>query len=184
MGRTSSPGRSNYYKRRRSRSRDRDRHKVRKTSLNPSTSKRVEEEFSFTNYKRELNKIILYSSESNTVANSLEDFWVFIKKYEATLKKAGKPIVDFGPEENSEEPSTKFSKFHCINFTSSMKYMDTVYDEREHRKLDKNLFQAFLNIVSIYIDFKNKEKFMKLRKLRQTQNDLPVAKYKYVIQLY
>ncbi|XP_026741114.1 probable ATP-dependent RNA helicase DHX34 isoform X1 [Trichoplusia ni] len=178
MGRTPSPGRSNYYKRRRSRSRDRDRHKVRKTSPNASTSKHVEEEFSFTNYKRELNKIILYSSESNTVANSLDDFWVFLKKYEATLKKAGKPIVDYGPEENSEESSEKFSKFHCINFTSSMKYVDTVYDERERRKLDKNLFQAFLNIVSIYIDFKNKEKFTKLRKLRQAQRDLPVAKYR------
>lgn len=180
MGRSPSPTRKKYYKRRSSRSRDRDRHKIRKTSPGPSTSRHnIEEDFSFTHYKRDLNKIILYSNESNTVANSLDDFWVFVKKYEATLKKAGKPIIDYGIEKKSEESSLSFSKLNCINFTTSIKYMDTVCDERERKKLDKEIFQAFLNIVSIYIDFKNKEKFDKLRKLRQAQKDLPVAKYRY-----
>ncbi|KAJ8714474.1 hypothetical protein PYW07_002699 [Mythimna separata] len=181
MGRSPSPGRSNnYYKRRRSRSRDRDkdRYKVRKTSPGSSTSNRIEEDFSFTYYKRELNKIILSSNESNTVVNNLDDFWVFLKKYEATLKKAGKPIIDYDPEENSDESSQNFSKFHCINFTSSIKFVDTACYDRDRKKLDKKLFQAFMNIVSIYTDFKNKEKFEKLRKLRQAQKDLPVAKYR------
>lgn len=178
MGRSPSPCRSNYYKRKRSRSRDRDRHKVRKTSPSHSTANKIEEDFSFTYFKRDLNKIILSSSESNTVVNNLDDFWVFLKKYEATLKKAGKPIIDYGPEENSEESSESFSKFHCINFTGSIKYVDSVCYDRDRKKLDKKLFQAFMNIVSIYIDFKNKEKFEKLKKLRQAQKDLPVAKYR------
>ncbi|XP_050561836.1 probable ATP-dependent RNA helicase DHX34 isoform X2 [Spodoptera frugiperda] len=182
MGRSPSPCSSNYYKRKRSRSRsrsrDRDRHKIKKTSASTSTSKSVEEDFSFTNYKRDLNKIILYSNESNTVVNNLDDFWVFLKKYEATLRKAGKPIIDYGPEENSDNTSQTFSKFDCINFKTSIKYVDTVYHDSRRGKLDKKLFQAFLNIVSIYLDFKNKEKFEKLRKLRQAQKDLPVAKYR------
>lgn len=179
MGRSPSPCRSNSYKRRRSRSHDRDSHKVRKTSHVPSTSNKIAEEFTFTYYKRDLNKIILSSNESNTVVNNLDDFWVFLKKYEATLKKAGKPIIDYGPEENSKETSQIFSKFHCINFTSSIKYVDTVcYYDRDVKKFDKKIFQAFMNIVSIYIDFKNKEKFDKLKKLRQAQKDLPVAKYR------
>lgn len=179
MGRSPSPGRSkHYYKRKRSRSRDRDRLKVRKTSPAPSTSNKSEEDFSFTDYKRDLNKIILSSSESNTVVNNLDDFWVFLKKYEATLKKAGKPIVDYGPDEKSEDTTQNFSKFNCINFTGSIKYVDSVCYDRDRNKLDKKLFQAFMNIVSIYIDFKNKEKFEKLRKLRQAQKDLPVANYR------
>ncbi|XP_073960326.1 probable ATP-dependent RNA helicase DHX34 [Choristoneura fumiferana] len=163
-------------KRRRSRSRSREyTRKQRKISPQPSSSQNIDEEFSFEHYKRSLNKIILYSSESNTVANSLEDFWVFLKKYEAMLRKAGKPIL----EQRCEEQSA-FSKSNCINFNTKLKYMDTA-DDRGRRKLDKKLFESFLNVVSIYLDFKNKEKFEKLKKLRQTQRDLPVAKYRQEI---
>ncbi|KAF9407084.1 hypothetical protein HW555_012772 [Spodoptera exigua] len=182
MGRSPSPCSSNYYKRKRSRSRsrsrDRDRHKIKRISVSTSSSKSIEEDFSFTNYKRDLNKIILYSNESNTVVNNLDDFWVFLKKYEATLRKAGKPIIDYGPDEKSDDKTEAFSKFDCINFTTSIKYVDTMYNDSQRGKLDKKLFKAFLNIVSIYLDFKNKEKFEKLRKLRQAQKDLPVAKYR------
>lgn len=161
-------------KRRRSRTRSREyTRKHRKISPEPSSSQNTDEEFSFMHYKRSLNKIILYSSESNTVANNLEDFWVFLKKYEATLRNAGKPIL----EQRCGEQSG-FSKSHCINFNTKLKYMDTASDDRGWRKLDKNIFEAFLNVVSIYLDFKNKEKFEKLKKLRQTQRDLPVAKYR------
>lgn len=162
------------YKRKRSASRERERYKQRRSSpsSSTSTSKVCDSEFSFENFKRDLNKIILYSSESNTVVNNLEDFWVFLKKYEATMRKAGKPIL------SDEEMSTNFSKFNCINFTTIMKYVDTVHDDRGGRRLDPKLFEAFLNIVSIYIDFKNKEKFAKLQKLRQAQKDLPVAKFR------
>lgn len=174
MGRSPSP-RRRYYKRKRSVSRERERHKQRRTSPGPSTAKASDIEFSFENYKRDLNKIILYSSDSNTVVNNLDDFWVFLKKYEATMRKAGKPIL---PDDTT--PPTSFSKFNCINFTTTMKYVDTVHDDRGGRRLDPKLFEAFLNIVSIYIDFKNKEKFEKLRKLRQAQRDLPVAKFRHV----
>ncbi|XP_063627218.1 probable ATP-dependent RNA helicase DHX34 isoform X1 [Cydia splendana] len=173
MPRTASPSRHSS-KRRRSHSREYRDYKQRKTSPGPSTSQ-PETEFSYENFKRTLNKIILYSNESNTVANSLDDFWVFVKKYEATLKKAGKPILEYQTEEKH------FSKFNCINFNTKLKYVDVAHDEKERRKMDKKTFEAFLNVVSIYLDFKNKEKFEKLRKLRQAQRDLPVAKYRQEI---
>lgn len=98
---------------------------------------------------------------------------MFLKKYEATLTKAGKPIIP------DDKTALDFSKFNCINFTTVMKYVDTVHDDyRGRRRLDPNLFNAFLNIVSIYIDFKNKAKFEKLKKLRQAQKELPVAKFR------
>lgn len=182
MSRNSHYPRSSSSKRRRSRSHDYERHKLKKTSPTSSTSLYLEANFSFEHYKRDLNKIILYSNDSNTVANSLDDFWVFVKKYEATLKKAGKPLLDFSKDENPELNSIgapkNFSKFHCINFSTKLKYIETFSDERDRKKIDKTLFEAFLNIVSIYLDFKNKEKFEKLKKLRQAQKELPVSKYR------
>lgn len=89
------------------------------------------------------------------------------------MKKAGKSLVD---SLSTEDKS--FSKAKCINFSTQIKYVDVVRDDGERRKLDKNIFESFLNIVSIYIDFKNKEKFEKLKKLRQAQKELPVAVYR------
>ncbi|KAJ2949643.1 hypothetical protein O0L34_g15568 [Tuta absoluta] len=185
MSRDSFSARPGPSKRRRSRSFDGEKHKLRRISPSPKHTK-PDCEFSFEHYKRELNKIILYSSESNTVANSLDDFWVFLRKYEATLRKAGKPIVEYQYDKdilyNDIGAPENLSKFHCINFTTKIKYVDIVSDDRDKRKLDKKLFEAFLNIVSIYLDFKNKEKLEKLKKLRQAQRDLPVATYKTEIQ--
>ncbi|KAJ0175217.1 hypothetical protein K1T71_009358 [Dendrolimus kikuchii] len=182
MRRSPRPRKRSEYKRRRSRSQshDRDRHKIKKRSPSASSSQQTETElFSFVNYKRELNKIILYSCESNVVANNLDDFWVFLKKYETMLQKSGKPILDYQYQTQSDsEGENKFSKYDCINFTTSIKFVDVVVDDKRRRKLDKMMFQVFLNIISIYIDFKNKEKFEKLKKLRLAQKDLPVAKYR------
>lgn len=41
-------------------------------------------------------------------------------------------------------------------------------------------FQHFIDIVLTYLDFKQKEKFGKLKKLRKTQSQLPVTEYRYV----
>lgn len=173
--------------RKRSRSNERsatERHKLRKHSPSATTSNN---EFSFLNYKKDLNKMMTYSNDSNTIVNSLDDFWIFVKKYEDTLNKAGKTIIDVDSKDDieiTEKGIPKlFSKYHCINFKSKMKFVDTVYDERVKKKLDKKMFDVFLNIVSIYLDFKNKEKFEKLRKLRKAQNDLPVAKYRFVKEI-
>ncbi|CAG4935037.1 unnamed protein product [Colias eurytheme] len=174
-------------KRRRSRSRSserRDRVKIRKRAPSPTTTADIIEEtedFSFLNYKRNLNKIIQYSNDTNTVANSIDDFWIFVKKYEATLRKAGKPIIPVETHDtntNNSEIKQSFSKTDCINFKVKIKFMDTVYDDRSRRRLDERKFKVFLNIISIYIDFKNKEKFEKLKKLRKAQKELPVAKYR------
>ncbi|XP_061379592.1 probable ATP-dependent RNA helicase DHX34 [Danaus plexippus] len=155
----------------------RDRHKSRRTS--PSKLEK-NDEFSFLDHKRNLNKIISYSNDGNPIVKNLDDFWVFVKKYEATLKKAGKPILERQTdvtEYNDIGIPINFSKHHCINFISKIKFMD-VCDERNNKKLNKDTFDIFLNIVSIYLDFKNKEKFDRLKKLRKAQSELPVAKYR------
>lgn len=158
---------------------DHERYRPRRRSPSPLTPLN---EFSFLDYKRDLEKVMLYSNESNTVVNSLSDFWIFLKKYEATLKKSGKPLLEPNcGKDIIDTNSERFSKFHCINFTSSMKFIDTVCESGSRKKLNRKIFDAFLEIVSIYLDFKNKEKFEKLKKLRQTQKELPVANYRHEI---
>ncbi|KPJ03134.1 putative ATP-dependent RNA helicase DHX34 [Papilio xuthus] len=172
-------------KRRRSSSEDRvfpNQQKLHK-SVNPGVSSSGE--FDFLDYKRDINKIFAYSRDTNTVTNNLDDFWVFINKYQATLRKAGKPVFSIENENrtiNDLGISSNFSKFDCINFSTNIKFMDSVCDERGKKKLTKSIFDALLNVVSIYLDFKNKEKLEKLKKLRQTQRDLPVAKYREEIR--
>ncbi|KAL4710992.1 hypothetical protein ACJJTC_017957, partial [Scirpophaga incertulas] len=176
MGRSPSPTTSSC-KRKSSYFRDREVQKSKKLCSSPSTT----QEFSFLNHKRSLNKILLYSNDTNTVTNNIDDFWKFISKYEATLKKAGKPLLvkeSKNSKFNSLGIPIEYSKFHCINFDTKIKFIDSVFDQRNQYKIDENLFEIFLSIVSIYIDFKNKEKFDKLKKLRQTQHDLPVAKHR------
>ncbi|VVC91590.1 unnamed protein product [Leptidea sinapis] len=54
----------------------------------------------------------------------------------------------------------------------------SIYDNRDKIKLQEGMFKTFVNIISFYLDFKNKEKFEKLRTLRKSQKELPVAKYR------
>lgn len=153
--------------------------------MNPTESSSGE--FDFLDYKRDINKIFAYSRDTNTVTNNLDDFWVFVNKYQATLRKAGKPIFCVENENrltNDLGIPSNFSKFDCINFSTNIKFMDSVCDERRKKKLTKSIFDALLNVVSIYLDFKNKEKLEKLKKLRQTQKDLPVAKYRYIFYMF
>ncbi|XP_075225444.1 putative ATP-dependent RNA helicase DHX34 [Lycorma delicatula] len=45
------------------------------------------------------------------------------------------------------------------------------------RQFSKNDLENFTNIILLYLDFKQKEKFSKLKKLQQFQADLPIAQY-------
>lgn len=175
MGRDTSP--SSYKKRRKNSEGDRL-HKYRAGS---PPSRNTENEFTFLTYKQHLNKIISYGRHNDFIVNNLEDLWSFVSKYEATLRKAGKPLIDEDSKKSIEKNELcvppKYCKQHCINYCFKLKYVDT-YSDKEDKKLTKEIFESFLNVIEIYLDFKNKEQFEKLRKLRQAQNNLPVAKYR------
>lgn len=162
---------------------DNDHKRHRKFSSQPSSSLKTEHscDFTFQNYKQSLNRILSYGSANNPISNNLNDLWKFITKYETTLKKAGKPIFDkethLKVENNSIGIPVNYSKHYCINYKYKFKYFET-FSEDGQQKLTEEIFVAFLDIIAIYLDFKNKEKYDKLRKLRQAQNDLPVAKYR------
>ncbi|XP_063697523.1 probable ATP-dependent RNA helicase DHX34 [Culicoides brevitarsis] len=141
-------------------------------------------EFSFLNYKYELNRILLGNYYRESLVDDVDDFWLFVRKYENLLKKSGQCLLPIpkDPEKSSSEdiPST-YDKVHSISL-----YFTTPFDElfarlpqseRRHHLTELKIKQ-FLGILTHYMDFRQKEKFNKLKKLRKAQRNLPVAAHR------
>ena len=52
------------------------------------------------------------------------------------------------------------------------------YDRRDDGYLSEKAVSEFRHILTLYFDFLQKEKFNKLKKLRRSQADLPIAEYR------
>jgi len=142
------------------------------------TSKRP---FTFLDYKRILEKVFF----NEELVEDINDVWLFVKKFESFTMK--KPITDIANlSSNSLELPEVFDKMNLINL--KMCYSDDelasrlpTYDQEEayeKRPLTKEDISKFRQLVLMYMDFKQKEKFNKLRKLRETQQNLPVYQFK------
>lgn len=166
------------------------------TSGSREKTENYETEFSYVDFKVELNRLLFCGTGNDQLVLDLEDFWKFVIKYEGLLKKNGKPILnetlpDISKCNESGMP-TEYSKVHCINFKmrigieelcSRISPYDREYDKKKKR-LTKNIVQQFVDVVMLYLDFKNKEKFQKLKALRKFQSELPVAEYRYRIHTF
>lgn len=153
---------------------DRETHK----SSSSSTSCREEsdQDFYFSNYKHELNKI--FTANSNLI-HDVVDFWKFVEKYESVKKQLGdseEPAADSSL--NSIGVPEKYHKSHCLNFKLNLSYGELFARVPEAKQLTKSRLLKFRDVIVLYLDFKQKEKLNKLRKLRDTQANLPVARYK------
>lgn len=138
--------------------------------------------FSFLDYKHILEKVFFHEE----LVEDINDVWLFVKKFESfTMKKTTTDIVANLTSNPLELPEV-FDKMHLINLR--MYYSDDelasrlpTYDQEEayeKRPLTKEDITKFRQLVLMYMDFKQKEKFNKLRKLRETQHNLPVYKFK------
>jgi ATP-dependent RNA helicase DHX34 len=189
-------------KRNRSRSKDKyskqqrsssyDRHSRRRTP-SPHHSRTAKEEtnlvdFTFLDYKNELNRVLLGYSNRDQLIDNVNDFWLFINKYENLLRKSGQCILpipsDFSldsQESNSLVPKDYNKVYSCnlilsIAFEQLYSRLPSSYDQPNKITILK--VKQFLQIVIHYLDFKQKEKFHKLKKLRKSQANLPVAQYR------
>ena len=52
------------------------------------------------------------------------------------------------------------------------------YERRDDDYLSERVVSEFRHILTLYLDFLQKEKFNKLKKLRRGQADLPIAEYR------
>ncbi|XP_076640084.1 putative ATP-dependent RNA helicase DHX34 [Colletes latitarsis] len=134
--------------------------------------------YDFSKYKHELNKI--FSGNINVVQD-IEDFWKFVSKYEAVQKKlkTSDTLPDFSL--NTIGVPKVYHKLHCINFKLSFNFNDLFARVPPTEALTKEQLLKFQNIIVLYLDFKQKEKFAKLKKLRESQVNLPVNQYKHKI---
>lgn len=140
--------------------------------------------FSFLDYKRILEKVFFNES----LVEDINDIWLFVKKFESfTLKK---PVTEnsvlFHQSSNSLMLPSVFDKMHLINLKMNCSDDELAsrlptYDQEksyEKRPLNKEDISKFRQLILMYMDFKQKEKFNKLRKLRETQTSLPVYQFK------
>ncbi|XP_037036273.1 probable ATP-dependent RNA helicase DHX34 isoform X2 [Bradysia coprophila] len=132
-------------------------HKRRKTYHSDHTSEETNLiNFSFLNHKHELNKVLNGTRTRDLLVKDPKDFWLFLGKYENLLKRSGQCIlpIPVATELLGRLPS---------------------YQRSEVTELKLG---QFLQIVTHYLDFKQKERFTKLKKLRKTQANLPVAQFR------
>jgi hypothetical protein len=163
---------SDYKRRRRSSSGEDERKKP----------KSVEDEFnfSFIDHKRFFHRVLLGYNITEQLVDDPSDFWLFLTKYEALLKRSGQSVLGIKietPQSSSLIP-TDFNKNYLMNIRlrpSKNQMNASNYDD--DKKIDDNKVKIFLTIVRHYLDFKQKERFQKLKKLRKFQASLPIAAY-------
>ncbi|XP_055634665.1 probable ATP-dependent RNA helicase DHX34 isoform X2 [Toxorhynchites rutilus septentrionalis] len=141
--------------------------------------------FSFLDHKSALNRVLLGYCSRDQLVSDPHDFWLFVNKYEVLLKKSGQSIL---PEPKSltelrtDEPIQKqYNKAFSTTFSLTVPF-EELYSRLRHTdgsdKFSKLQLKQFLQIVVHYLDFRQKERFDKLIKLREAQANLPVAKHR------
>lgn len=164
-----------YREKRRSSSDGKNHSKHQKTTSRP---------FSFLDYKHILEKVFF----NEELVEDINDVWLFVKKFESFTgnKTTTNSLIVNSLSSNPLNLPEVFDKMHLINL--KMHYSDDelasrlpTYDQEEDyekRPLTKEDVSKFRKLILMYMDFKQKEKFNKLRKLRETQMNLPVYQFK------
>uniref|UniRef100_A0A8D8TBM9 Uncharacterized protein n=1 Tax=Cacopsylla melanoneura TaxID=428564 RepID=A0A8D8TBM9_9HEMI len=140
-------------------------------------------ELQFERFRRALNKLFSQFIEDE------EDLWNFVKKYEQARKKKLEEEVE-KKNRNETEPFYSeldiplvYDQVHNINIDLNVKDSEMLacleyYDDNDRRcGMTNALYEEWKLLLRTYLDFKQKEKFATLTKIRETQHSLPVAQY-------
>ena len=121
------------------------------------------------------------------------DFWSFLSKYQNLLKrKANSTAPSASTAKLSESFSDKlnlplkYDKRWRLNFVYKPNKTEQsgAYDAFGNRtkfECSEEKLREFEFIIHLYLDFCQKEKYKKLRQLRQAQANLPIFKYQEAI---
>lgn len=154
---------------------------TRKKTLKESEETTNLAHFSFLDHKADLNRILLGNSHRDQLVQTPSDLWLFVHKFEGMLKKSGNCVLPRVTEDLDKIPDafpTEFAKIHLNNLRFATPVEDILRRAGHSNKLSRLKILQFLQIVLQYLDFRQKEKFQKLKKLREAQSNLPVAKFK------
>lgn len=142
-----------------------------------STDNENDTNFMYENYKYELSKVFFRGSN---MVHDIDDFWLFVKKYEAVEKRAASKNIS----KTGETSKQQFDRMSLVNLKLTATDEELLnrlpqHDERSgKRPLSRKHILKFRDILLLYLNFRQKEHFAKLKKLRDTQANLPVAQYK------
>uniref|UniRef100_A0A182Q8L6 RNA helicase n=1 Tax=Anopheles farauti TaxID=69004 RepID=A0A182Q8L6_9DIPT len=142
--------------------------------------------FSFLDHKTELNRVLRGYCTRDQLVDDVNDFWLFVSKYEALLKRTGQPVLPDPPSDGKRVPcpgGTIPSEYNkalgcCVSLRVPVEELLARVGNNGSGAVTRTKILQLLQIVTHYLDFRQREKFNKLRKLRQAQANLPVAKHR------
>ena len=128
-------------------------------------------------------------------SDEYRDFWKFLRRYQAfeaakAKKGAGKKarrdrcsVLDQGLDISSGWYDKNLSQSFQLLPSDPKDLLNRIpFQDRDRRSDDDYLSEAavseFSHILTLYLDFLQREKFNKLKKLRRNQADLPIAEYR------
>lgn len=166
-------------------SRDAERRKRHRSSSNEDDRRRkkaTEEDevnFSFLDNKRFFHRLLMGYNVGEQLVDDPSDFWLFLSKYEALLRRSGQSVLAIKTDipHTSETIPKEYHKNFLMNLKLKPSKNQTGSFNDEGKTIDESKVKIFLIIVTHYLDFKQKERFQKLRKLRRFQASLPIAAY-------
>lgn len=137
----------------------------------PTSSRTEERDFSFTDFKYELSQVF---AANRKLIEDTDDFWKFVRKYEDMEKKRGQDAskVEKTKMESSEEKKSTEGEDRKLGFKQLFARVPPA------RELTDSKLNKFRSIVIFYLDFKKKEEAARVKKLKESQDLLPVAKHR------
>ncbi|KAK9503325.1 hypothetical protein O3M35_011924 [Rhynocoris fuscipes] len=128
-----------------------------------------DEKLNYQYYRKELFK----NFHLNEFINDIEDFWLFVKKYESVQQKA-KQL-----DKKIDHDALHKSLIEKLNLSEEEKKRLQIPLERKHSSsLSFEKLKNFQTILFSYLDFKKKEKESLLLKIKEIQNNLPVSQFR------
>lgn len=140
------------------------RHANRNCSPHRAKRQHIEKtKFSFEDYKLELHSYI----GVHTNIRDQEDFWNFYHKFKLITSKS------------SNEEKVKILNIEFVkNWKEMYDRLPLLYSGEQPISINYSEFKQFLTVIKVYQDFQQKTSFNKLKKIKEAQADLPIAKYK------
>ena len=151
---------------------------------------KTSQEFSFEDYQKDLDT--LFFTDRDVIKKGTpqyEEFWKFFSKYQMMRKRQG--ITTWvAPKTNPTNElgiPTVYHRSFLINFGLNLpppdKLLSRLPPTNSERKssrtrLNREQLMEFHQIILLYLEFLQREKMAKLKKLRESQEKLPIAQFK------
>lgn len=136
-------------------------------------------DFSFLDHKAQLCPLLQTKSRHQlSLVENERDFWQFVNKYESMLRNIGQPVLPALLSEREHQELQPYHKSKHLALQLDEKALLHADAKRSSSSSEAEMQLQFQQLILIYLDFKQKEKFNRIKKLRQAQSALPIARFK------